>query len=58
MDRKSVRLHWGSLAAVVVFILAPGPAPAAPLKSVLIRDVPFVRQKPDFCGEVRGDVPP
>ena len=56
MDRKSVRLHWGSLAAVVVFILAPGPAPAAPLKSVLIRDVPFVRQKPDFCGEACAEM--
>ncbi len=30
----------------------PVPIPAkAPLPSVLIRDVPFVRQKPDFCGE-------
>ncbi len=43
-------------AAVLVFVLIPRAAPAAPLKSVLIRDVPFVRQKPDFCGEACAEM--
>ena len=55
MNKKSV-VRWGSLAAVVVFVLVPGAARAAPPKSVLIRDVPFVRQKPDFCGEACAEM--
>ena len=30
---------------------APSKEPAAAYKSVVIKDVPHVRQKPDFCGE-------
>jgi hypothetical protein len=58
MNQMSVMQHWGLLAAVVVLNLAPRTSPAAapPLKSVLIRDVPFVRQKPDFCGEACAEM--
>jgi hypothetical protein len=36
---------------------APAAAPPAPaFKSVLIKDVPHVRQKPDFCGEACAEM--
>src|SRR5262245_51404981 len=44
------------LSVVAVVLLAPRLAPAAPLESVLIRDVPHVRQKPDFCGEACAEM--
>jgi hypothetical protein len=56
MNLKSALRCWLLLAAVLVLALAPGVAPAAPLTSVLIRDVPFVRQKPDFCGEACAEM--
>ncbi len=40
----------GGRAANAAPAAAKAPAPAG-YQSVLIRDVPFVRQKPDFCGE-------
>jgi hypothetical protein len=39
------------LAAFAVVVWSAASSLAAPLDSVLIRDVPFVKQKPDFCGE-------
>jgi hypothetical protein len=49
---------WGSvpILAVAAAVFAPGVSPAAPLDSVLIRDVPHVRQKPDFCGEACAEM--
>jgi len=47
--RKRRVLFFSCLA---VTLLAPeGRAAAAELQSTLIRDVPFVQQRPDFCGE-------
>src|SRR4051794_7898570 len=47
-----------ALAAVFVALtaLAGSRMPAAELKSVLIRDVPHVKQKPDFCGEACAEM--
>jgi len=46
-----------SLAAIVVTLFAPAVLmAAAKLNSVLIRDVPHVRQKPDFCGEACAEM--
>ena len=45
-----------SLVAFVCVTFAPSVSPAAPLESVLIRDVPFVQQKPDFCGEACAEM--
>jgi len=50
---------WGAAlgAAVTVALLAPGVrAGGAEYKSVLIKDVPHVRQKPDFCGEACAEM--
>ena len=50
MKRKL--LLSASWAIVAVAALAQG----APLETVLIRDVPHVRQKPDFCGEACAEM--
>jgi hypothetical protein len=48
--------------AICLFVLlAVSPAPSAlhaalPYKDVLIKDVPHVRQKPDFCGEACAEM--
>jgi hypothetical protein len=56
MNQNPSFVYRTIFAAVLVFVLIPCVAPAAPLKSVLIRDVPFVRQKPDFCGEACAEM--
>lgn len=40
-----------TIVAFFAVSVASGLVQAAPLESVLIRDVPHVEQKPDFCGE-------
>jgi hypothetical protein len=42
--------------AVVALVFSADVMNAAPLKSVLIREVPHVRQKPDFCGEACAEM--
>src|SRR5579863_5006433 len=44
------------LAVVAVLLGSPALSPAVSLETVLIRDVPFVRQKPDFCGEACAEM--
>jgi hypothetical protein len=57
MHQKPVLRQGGLLTAALVLVLTPVAAAAAPpLKSVLIRDVPYVRQKPDFCGEACAEM--
>src|SRR5215471_10288482 len=56
MNEKPVLRHLGLVASVVAFLLPVPTQAAPPLKSVLIRDVPFVRQKPDFCGEACAEM--
>ncbi|MBI3862393.1 MAG: hypothetical protein HY290_10910 [Planctomycetia bacterium] len=43
-------------AAVAIVFFTTGQATAGPLGSVLIRDVPHVMQKPDFCGEACAEM--
>jgi hypothetical protein len=57
MNQRSELREWALMAAIVAPFFVPAAAPAAPLlKSVLIRDVPFVRQKPDFCDEACAEM--
>jgi len=47
------------LAAVALLVLLaalPSPAPAGTYKDALIKGVPHVRQKPDFCGEACAEM--
>ena len=48
------RIHFCSI-AIVMAAGAPQ-AGAAEYRSVLIRDVPHVQQKPDFCGEACAEM--
>src|SRR5258708_29840837 len=41
---------------VLALLLSSGLSQAAPLSTVLIHDVPFVKQKPDFCGEACAEM--
>jgi hypothetical protein len=45
-----------ALTAFVAVVFTSALLFAAPLNSVLIRDVPFVKQKPDFCGEACAEM--
>ncbi len=56
MSGGNKRSIFFSLAVVVAFVAAPNSSQAAPLDSVLIKDVPFVKQKPDFCGEACAEM--
>lgn len=42
--------------AIALLFSTPLQSIASPLRSVLIRDVPHVRQKPDFCGEACAEM--
>lgn len=45
-----------SAAVVFALLLSASLLQGAPFSTVLIRDVPFVRQKPDFCGEACAEM--
>lgn len=49
--RRVTLAAWAAVAATALAAGEPSPSPATAYKSILIEDVPHIRQKPDFCGE-------
>ncbi|MDP7019869.1 MAG: C39 family peptidase [Pirellulaceae bacterium] len=56
MKRQTVSIGWLVLASSLCAVSAQAQSDSERYKTVLIKDIPHVRQKPDFCGEACAEM--